>query len=167
MEYFYEDKDMIKGCERAELIEKFYLMFILFFFFIGGCIIMRESFLGGIIIWVLISILPFCFLLALNEGRKKRIYPTKKATLAISKKGIILREKRYMWKDIQSIKIENTGSYRNKPFIHPNFKFFCQRAYLKIKGQVETLDLGYNFSKKDKQKIIQLLKENYPKIEIR
>ena len=167
MEYFYEDKDMIKGCERAELIEKCYLIFSLFLFFVGGCIIMKESFLGGVIIWSLISILPFCFLLALNEGRKKRIYPTKKATLVISKKGIILRGKRYMWKDIQSIKVENTGSYRNKPFISPNFQFFCQCAYFEIKGKIEVLDLGYNFSKKDKQRIFQLLKENYPKIDIR
>ena len=167
MEYFYEDKDMIKGCERAELIEKCYLIFILFSFFVGGCVIMMEYFLGGIITWLLLSILPICRLVALKEGTKKRIYPTKNATLAISKRGIILRGKRYLWKDIDSVKIENTGSYRNRLFIRPNFKLFCQCAYFKTKRKVETLDLGYNFLKKDKQKIIQLLKENYPKIDIR
>lgn len=160
MEYFYEDKDMIKLCERSEKFEKAWIIFFLIFVLIG--VIFSSEYLLLLFIYPI----PICFLLALKEGKSKRIYPTNKVTLAISSTGIVLRGKRYTWKDIKSIKIKNTGSYRNRPFIRPNFKLFCQCAYFRMKKKVEVLDLGYNFSNNDKKRIIQLLQKYCKNVDI-
>ena len=96
-----------------------------------------------------------------------RIVPSQSIPIiSIDSEALVLRGERFLWKDISDITIAYTGSYR-RSYTHNLPPFYCQCAYFKINNTTKRLDLGCNFNEKDREKILVLLKSNYPKFNIK